>query len=199
MKRSLLIFILCLSFQTLTKADDISDFQIEGIGIGENLIDFFNINTIKSSRKYTYDNDKFYSIDVWSDKFKQYDGMQFHLKKNDSKYKIYGFSGAITFGEMTKYYPASENECKKQKNIITKDIDKIFLNADKISESGIGGGDDPKAIRHDTYYTLENGSVWLQCFTYSKMIKEKKNLIDNLRVTILSLDFQNWISNEAYN
>ena len=39
MKRLLLVFILMLSFQSLTKADDIRDFQIEGISVGDNLLD----------------------------------------------------------------------------------------------------------------------------------------------------------------
>ena len=39
MKRLLLILILTLSFQTLTKADDIRDFEIEGISIGDSALD----------------------------------------------------------------------------------------------------------------------------------------------------------------
>ena len=58
MKRLLLILILIFSFQSLTKADDIRDFQIEGISIGDSLLDYFKINTIKSARKYEYSNDK---------------------------------------------------------------------------------------------------------------------------------------------
>ena len=42
MKRLLLILILKFSFQSLTKADDIRDFQVEGMGIGDNLLDYFN-------------------------------------------------------------------------------------------------------------------------------------------------------------
>ena len=42
-----LILILTLSFQTLSKADDIRDFQIEGISIGDNLLDYFSVDEIK--------------------------------------------------------------------------------------------------------------------------------------------------------
>ena len=198
--RLILILILTLSFQSLTRADDLSDFQIEGISIGDSLLDHFNKNTISSSRKYTYANDKFYTLDVWSDNFDRFDAMQFHLKKNDTKYKIHGFSGALTFGKKSEYYPKSEDECKKQQKIVEKDINKLFLNADKYSESGIGGmPDDPKVIRHDTYFSLENGFVWLQCYTFSKKPKIDHALIDNLRITILSIEFQKWMQNEAYN
>ena len=39
MKRLLLILILTFSFQTLIKADDIRDFQIEGISIGDSALE----------------------------------------------------------------------------------------------------------------------------------------------------------------
>ena len=41
MKRLLLILILTFSFYTLTKADDIRDFQIEGMSIGDSPLDYF--------------------------------------------------------------------------------------------------------------------------------------------------------------
>ena len=41
MKRLLLILILTFSFQSLTKADDIRDFEIEGMSIGDSLLDYF--------------------------------------------------------------------------------------------------------------------------------------------------------------
>ena len=41
MKKLLLILILTLSFQSWTKADDISDFEIEGMSIGDSLLELF--------------------------------------------------------------------------------------------------------------------------------------------------------------
>ena len=49
MERFLLIFILMLSFQTLTKADDISDFEIEGISIGDSLFDYYSKKELNNS------------------------------------------------------------------------------------------------------------------------------------------------------
>ena len=77
MKSLLLILILTFSFQSWSKADDVRDFEIEGISIGDSLLDHFKIKTIKSARKYEYKNTKFYSIDIWSDKFNQYEAIQF--------------------------------------------------------------------------------------------------------------------------
>ena len=54
MKRLLLILILTFSFQTLTKADDIRDFLIEGMSVGDSLLDFFSKNQIENKGVYLY-------------------------------------------------------------------------------------------------------------------------------------------------
>ena len=56
MKRLLLILILTFSFQNLAKADDISDFQIEGMSIGDSLLDFFNEKKILKNKVDWYEN-----------------------------------------------------------------------------------------------------------------------------------------------
>ena len=38
------VLVLIFSLQSLTKADDIRDFQIEGISIGDSLLDYFSKN-----------------------------------------------------------------------------------------------------------------------------------------------------------
>ena len=54
------IIFLIFSFHNFVKADDISDFEIEGMSVGNNLLTHINLKTIKNSRKYTYNSDKFY-------------------------------------------------------------------------------------------------------------------------------------------
>ena len=57
------IIILIFSFQSLTKADDIRDFEIEGMSIGDSLLDFMTINEINSSKlNYVSGNKKYYAV-----------------------------------------------------------------------------------------------------------------------------------------
>ena len=42
MKKLFIIIIIFISFQTLSKADDIRDFQIEGMSIGDSLLNLFS-------------------------------------------------------------------------------------------------------------------------------------------------------------
>ena len=73
-KRLLLILILTLSFQTWTKADDIKDFEVEGISIGDSLLGHMSKREIKENyidyggvkkfyaTNYNKDLSKFYTI-----------------------------------------------------------------------------------------------------------------------------------------
>ena len=60
MRNFLLILILTLSFQSLTKADDISDFEIEGMSIGDSALDFFSKEEIKKNKYYAYSSKEYY-------------------------------------------------------------------------------------------------------------------------------------------
>ena len=57
-----------LSFQSLTKADDIKDFEIEGISIGDSLLDYFTKNEIQKEMNsefvYEYPGNKFIKVGV---------------------------------------------------------------------------------------------------------------------------------------
>jgi hypothetical protein len=193
------VLVLFFSLQSWTKADDIKDFQIEGMSIGDSLLDHFKIKTIKSARKYKYKNDKFYSLDIWSDKFIQYEAIQFHLKKADEKYIIHGLSGTLIFGKLGIYYPKSINECKNKKKIIMDSLNNVFPNADIQSADDLDGDDGygQKAARQESYYALEFGEVWIQCVTWGKKTKKKQKLYDSLRLTLLTPEFIRWM-NIAY-
>ena len=63
MKKLFIIFIFFISFQTLSKADDIRDFEIEGMSVGDSLLDYMSINQIKNSkRNYFNDKRKYYVV-----------------------------------------------------------------------------------------------------------------------------------------
>ena len=58
MNRLLLILILTLSFQSSTKADDIRDFEIEGISIGDSALIYFSEKLIKKNSRSPYKDKK---------------------------------------------------------------------------------------------------------------------------------------------
>ena len=95
MKKLFIIIIFFISFQTLSKAEDIRDFEIEGMSIGDSALDYFGINDIiKNSQSY-YKNKKF--TPVQNDNynfFKIYDAVDYHFKTGDNKYIIQNISAS---------------------------------------------------------------------------------------------------------
>ena len=101
MKKLLLIFILTFSFQTLVKADDIRDFEIEGVSIGDSLFDHFSVDEINDFPEDFYPKSKkFYIKYLFSNEYTSYDIMKVALKKNSNQ--IYSLSGSLFFDNFDK-------------------------------------------------------------------------------------------------
>ena len=58
-KRFLIILVLIFNLPNLSIADDISDFQIEGMSIGDSLLDYFSKEEINANIEKYYDSDKY--------------------------------------------------------------------------------------------------------------------------------------------
>ena len=67
------VLVLIFSLQSLAKADDISDFQIEGMSIGDSLLDYMTVDEIKQNTQPYFSNKRKYYIV----------GMIYNLKKRD--------------------------------------------------------------------------------------------------------------------
>ena len=70
MNKILLILILSLNFQSWTKADDIRDFQIEGMSIGDSLLDFATVGKINLGKRKYYNDNKYTVTELYPDDFK---------------------------------------------------------------------------------------------------------------------------------
>mgnify|MGYP006872283193 CR=1 FL=1 len=88
MKRLLLILILTLSFQSWTKADDISDFQIGDISIGDSLLDYIDLNKINSLHTSQTSGSKKYKRYYEVKDVNEYEGVDVWVLENDSNYII---------------------------------------------------------------------------------------------------------------
>ena len=102
MKKFFTIIALSLYFIIPLKADDIRDFQIEGISIGESLLDYLSKKKIVERKKSYYPRSKkFYSISFLANSIltnsKIYDQFSFGIKQDDKKYIIHALSGDIWF------------------------------------------------------------------------------------------------------
>ena len=127
MRVFLSVLILIFSLQSSTKADDISEFEIEGMSIGDSLLDYFSKDEIKSNINYdSYEwisEKKFLDFELYdSERFNQYEGVQISVKKNDKKYIIHSIAAGI-------FYKHNIDNCYSDMKIIIKDLQEIFTNA----------------------------------------------------------------------
>jgi len=187
------ILILMLSFQTLTKADDIRDFQIEGISIGDSLLDHFNVNEINDNLKdVNYPSDKYLLFEIYKvdHQLSQYDALMVHFKKNDKKYIVYSVSGVMEFADNIK-------GCSLTKKEIDLELLKLFKNLERkdygfnISKSDKSGKSSFSEIE---YKFPSKDEITIQCYDWSK----ETGYMDHLRLGLKYKEFTNWIKNLTY-
>ena len=202
MKKILLIITLSLvltfSLQSWTKADDIRDFEIEEISIGDSLLDYFSLTEVinkqnsYSDKGYQYKSKDYFVLTFTSDKFNNYDAIQVFIKDGDKDYKIQHISGLKAM---------DINECYSQFDKVEKTLNDLFSNADKTNKEKRKHvfDDTGKSTTTDVYYYLKNGSyAALVCVDWSKEIANKYQWDDVLRVEMGSANFVKWFDNEAY-
>ena len=191
MKTLLTFFVLLFSSSVL--ADDISDLQIEGMSIGDSLLDYYNEEEINSFRTYSYQNKEFYSMDLINTSltFKIYDGMQVQIKTNDRSFIIHAISGALFFEDF------EFNKCMNKLENIKKEILRLYTNYSKEEYHSSHPEDDDSKI-YSYYMILNEGEISFQCTQWSKKYAKKQNLYHNLRVSVFTKDFSNWLQYKAY-
>ena len=186
-----LVSVLTFSFQSWTKADDIKDFQIEGISVGDSLLDYFSKSEIK---KIFYSNSKKFARTYHKSKdFKVYEQLQFHYKTNDKKFIIYELNGRISFS-------SNIEECYNKEKEILSELETIFPTAKKNFQGKLKHPGDKSGKSVYTYnaFDLDNGSVGIECTDWSNKITADKGWEDGMLIFIESKEFTRWIRNEAH-
>ena len=205
MKSLLLIFILVLNFQSLTKADDIRDFEIEGMSIGDSLLRFFNEDSIKeemnSDTVFIYKDNKFIDIGIGSTSayplkknLEVYESVGITLKPKDKSYEIFAIDGVIQCEKI--------NFCLLKKKDITSDLISFFGN-DAIYEENNDPHEFDKTGNSKTYSTIfrfkKHKSVVRVIITdWSDKITDDYGYTDNLKVEIISSILYKFLSANIY-
>ncbi len=197
MNRLLLILILTFSFQSTIKADDIRDIQIEGISVGDNLLNHLDVLQkteiqIKEKKLAYYPKSKRLAISNYYDgNFEIYESIQFTLDPNN--FKIFRVSGKI--------YNLNKDECTNKQKKIIAELEKQFPNTTKdiddftkhpVDKSG-------KSLANGIYLDFVSGdTVSVECYFWSDTFKKEKNYTDHISVSIETKESRDFIDNEAY-
>ena len=99
MKKTLLILFLSLYFIIPSQADDIRDFQIEGMSVGDSLLNYFSKEEIEKRHKITkspYTNKKLLRAYFLQERFEVYPTLNIHYKNNE-KFTIESLAGFLKY------------------------------------------------------------------------------------------------------
>ena len=189
------VFFLVLNLQFLAKADNIKEFEIEGISLYESALNHFSINELQKDTVKNYSSNKYTTSNIY-DGLEMYDYIQISYKTNDSKYIIQDISAAKNI----KY-----EVCLSQLDQVESDISSMYENSTKISNDGRLTYDHPADKSGQTKLTdiawyFDTGDVIVaQCYNWQSEFGKKNNFKDSLTIAISNKDIDRWFSNEAYN
>ena len=194
-KLSTYLFLILFSFSTSSFADDIRDFQIEGMSIGDSLLDYMSKDEIKKAEQNsTYMKDKKYIVIFSPIVSEIYDDIQITYQPEDSNYLIHSIDGKIEFEDNIK-------GCKKKMKEIVKELKSLFKDAEivQVKDEKHEYDKSGKSLVTSNYFYLKSGdfsNVW--CTDWSNEMFDKHSWIDDLSVTISSKEFKYFLIHEAY-
>ena len=188
MKLFIAVLLLILNLQSWTKADDIRDFEIEGMSIGDSLLDYFTEEEILANKPDWFkDNEYSIANDLKLETFQIYEIVQAAYKTKDKKYIFEGIEGY-------KFYKKMDN-CLKEFDKVVDEISKLSLNATKGKK---------ETFKHND--PTENATVTNLNFKFDSGDSIKVSCVDSpdynppidLRVILRTKEYSYFLINKAY-
>ncbi len=200
MKFILLVFFLILNLQFSIKADDIRDFEIEGMSIGDSLLEHFSKKSIedeiRSEFSYKYENSNWVQLGVGSTKdfplFKKldhFDELGITIKLDDKNYIVHGLIGDVLCYNNIK-------KCMMSKDEIIKDLKSAFVGLKVKSWKKKHDMDKTgKSIVYGNTLSAENLEFKFSVSVYD-MADDRYN--DSTQLSIKTKELEDFIRYEAY-
>ena len=186
-----LLLTLLLSISQMTSADELSDFEVLGMSIGDSLIDFmpevdilYEIEKYKSSNRYSHlkEPDKFFEITVPKQENDLYDGAEVFIKNTITKdFTIYGIRGY-------RYYIEDFDACIKKRNQISE----ILINFFPDSKTGSLITEDKTGITDNFSIGNSERIIDANCINLEETYRLKNNFLEGLSFVIRNKEFSDW-------
>jgi hypothetical protein len=162
-KKFLVIILISICFLTPSQADNIEDLEIDGIGIGDSLLDFYTKSEISNFKIKTYDKGLF-NVLTTNTNSELYSELGFHVKVDDKKFIIHSIKGIKRFKNRFQ-------ECMKFKDEVVKEISTILNDANFINYvADYTDKDMGNSKAHVSMYAFpsQKGIVRVWCTQYDK-------------------------------
>ena len=207
--KKLLVLLISLLFLSSSSvfAEDISDFEIEGISIGDSLLDYMTEEEILAEielniNDYLYLNKPYKYVEIYLRKdFPTYSYVSFFIKNNSTnKYLTNKKDKKDTYIIFStrgyKQYIEDFDACIQERDEISEIFSDMFPIESKW-EDIFSKNDDPsrKSIRDAVYFFIEEGAnVEVSCSNYEETFRIKNSLSEGLSVIVRTEEISNWLS-----
>lgn len=166
----------------LSIAESISDFQIEGISIGDSILDHFTSYQINQGKRDWYKNKTFTPVVIKnSSLFEVYDEVQINYLTSDNSYSVKSVSG-------TQFM--SYDSCLKKLDVMTEDFNNMISDGTFYEKDSYAANFDNSTEITDVYWEMKSGSIIIQCYDMDSG--------GELSVAIDTIDFFNFLSDNPY-
>ena len=205
MKKLLGIVFLGLLISASAHSDNIKDFKIENISIGDSALDYFNQSQIENSEldwhNYSY---KEYSTSLLSGKG-IYDWFKISYKSDDDNFIIEGIVGIV----VKKKY--DNDKCNKELDAVALDLSKLFKNTNQKKKKFFRVDYNPRKIFQEpsqsgksivtsiSFDFKDGGKIILSCYDMDKVTNQIDspikdiNQFDTFRIDIRSKILINYL------
>ena len=194
-KKIFFIFIIIFNFNlNISFANDVREFELEGMSIGDSLLKFLSEKEIIQGAHAEEFKDKTYTqTTFYLPELETYEAIRVSYKTGDKKYIIVGLGGALLCQNNIE-------RCYKKQNEIMNDLKKMFPN---LSVNGPVEKDlnwsNTGSTTKQTHMEFSDGSVvGVQSYHFSKEDKKNKNTDNFLAVNIFTEEYNYWLVNIAY-
>ena len=183
MKKIFFLIISVLSFQTLSLADNIRYFQIEGMKIGDSALDYFSESQLENNEQGWHN----YSYNEYSTSYMPgkgiYNWFLVSYKSDDDNFIIEGLVGGL---EKSNY---DNKECNNKLDVTALNISKSFKNtaqeekkfykltADAARTYPFTGKSNVTSL---SFNFLDGAKIILACYNMDKEAKENESFLTSI-------------------
>jgi hypothetical protein len=205
--KKLLILLFSLFFLSSPSvfADDISDFEIEGISIGDSLLNYMTKEEIleeielnKDGYSYLKEPNKYVEVYLFNYSSTYEAGLSFFIKNNSTNKYINNKNEKYTILSIRgmKNYIEDFDSCIQKRDEIAADLSHVFPFAQK-AEDFFKHGADPSgnSIVDGIYFRFESGGEGeVSCLNFEETFRTKVKWSEGLDVAIDSAEVVEWLS-----
>ena len=177
----------------ISKAENISDFQIGGFSLNESLLDKYTEKEIKKAKRKTGFKSKKYSKYIFFGKFDPYDMIVIYTKKKDKSYITVSIAGFISFD-------LNWEGCIEEQDSTSEEVQKLFPNSKKRVDEFVHQQDKTgESFERDVIFVLSSGEeIGSACQRWGKKYKAKYRSKDQLQVFLDTNEYAAWLRDGAY-